>query len=55
MIDWLNESSNIHRLNFSLKTKIDEGLKNAWKGCFPISLVKVKGKRGLLGYSCNEV
>jgi hypothetical protein len=43
LIDWLSDSSKIQRLNFSPKTKIDEGRMHG-NDYFPISLVKVENE-----------
>ena len=42
MKDWLDKCNQLKRLDFNAKIKINEGLKGAGKGYFPISLGKLK-------------
>jgi hypothetical protein len=42
MKDWLDKCDKEERLNFDAKAKINDGLKGANKGYYPISLEKLK-------------
>jgi hypothetical protein len=48
MNDWLDKCNELETLNFNAKAKMNEGLKCASKGYYPVSLEKLKRENVVL-------
>jgi hypothetical protein len=52
MNDWLDKCNKLVMLNFNAKAKIEEGLRGASKGYYPISVEKLKEENKVL---CDNI